>query len=95
MIRQLTRHLAGQGWPTTILAPDKLESPVPRDVNLIKFPLAFVRKFAFIQTGFTGLTGYDLLVNPVDRVKTCGFDHYGLKKSDNDKIMFKKWDLKI
>lgn len=39
MITQLTRYLAGQGWATTILAPDKQGSPVPRGVKLIKFPL--------------------------------------------------------
>jgi glycosyltransferase involved in cell wall biosynthesis len=40
MITQLTRYLAGQGWATTILSPDKQASPIPSDVNLIKFPLA-------------------------------------------------------
>jgi glycosyltransferase involved in cell wall biosynthesis len=40
MISQLTRFLAGQGWATTILSPDKQASPIPPDVNLLKFPLA-------------------------------------------------------
>ena len=39
MITQLTRYLAGQGWATTILSPDKPASPIPSDVNLVKFPL--------------------------------------------------------
>jgi glycosyltransferase involved in cell wall biosynthesis len=39
MIMQLTHYLAGQGWATTILSPDKQTSPIPSDVNLIKFPL--------------------------------------------------------
>jgi glycosyltransferase involved in cell wall biosynthesis len=41
MITQLTGYLAGQGWATTILSPDKQASPIPWDVNLIKFPLAW------------------------------------------------------
>ena len=40
MIAELTRYLAGQGRATTILAPDKPGRPVPRGVDLKKFPLA-------------------------------------------------------
>lgn len=40
MIAQLTRYLAGQGWATTILSPSKQASPIPSDVNWVKFPLA-------------------------------------------------------
>jgi glycosyltransferase involved in cell wall biosynthesis len=39
MITQLTRYLARQGWATTILSPDNQASPIPSNVNLIKFPL--------------------------------------------------------
>jgi glycosyltransferase involved in cell wall biosynthesis len=39
MITQLTRYLASQGWATTILSSDKQTSPLPPDINMVKFPL--------------------------------------------------------
>jgi glycosyltransferase involved in cell wall biosynthesis len=47
MITQLTRYLASQGWATTILSPDKQASPIPSDVDLIKFPLVLGEVWRF------------------------------------------------
>jgi glycosyltransferase involved in cell wall biosynthesis len=41
MIRQLTRYLAGQGWPTTILAAGPATTPAPAGVSLVEFPSPF------------------------------------------------------
>lgn len=39
VITQLTRYLAGQGWPTTVLTAGKGVTPVPEGVGLAEFPL--------------------------------------------------------
>jgi glycosyltransferase involved in cell wall biosynthesis len=54
MIMQLTRYLAAQGWASTILTAAGRASPVPPDVNLVKFPLVARGVWRFPQ----GLKSY-------------------------------------
>lgn len=61
MITQLARYLAGQGWATTILYPDKQASPILSDVELIKFPLVLGGVWRFPR----GLKSYLQQLNPL------------------------------
>jgi glycosyltransferase involved in cell wall biosynthesis len=71
MIRQLTRYLSAQGWPTTILTPEGRTGYTPKDVNLKQFPLVlgggwrFPRGLKSYLQGLSGLGGQILHIHGV------------------------------